>query len=62
MGERQIAPRRGLSIHVARITSVKFAVRIDEARRHRPTSVIFDPHRPLYVGSRRPRRKDAVMV
>jgi hypothetical protein len=28
---------------------VMFAVRIDEARRHRSTSVFFDPHCPLHV-------------
>ena len=28
---------------------VMFAVRIDEARRHRSTSVFFDPHCPLNV-------------
>jgi hypothetical protein len=53
-GPSALGPRRGLSIHVARlsrqcITSVMFAVRIDEARRHRAASVFFDPHGPLHV-------------
>ena len=53
-GPSALGPRRGPSIHVARlsrqcITSGMFAVRIDEARRHRSTSVFFDPHCPLYV-------------